>query len=378
MATLNGKKVRSVDEYLDALARAKKSAVTLRDYRYILNDYAKFIGTPLEKLHENMNPDDVMRYADHLEGRASVTRKKFLLTVSRFMKLNGCEFDTLELAVITSSEPSENDSDPLTLDMAQKMMDSATPHTRAIISFMCSTGCRSGETSKLLLSDVGKIEHGKFKPDINGSVVNVRNTIAKGGRGGLVFLTEEAREYLTLWVRDRDEYIRVADVKGQNLRKGSTGRVKGAKHDGEKIFRPKNDQRLFACSYSTLAKLFREMYRLVDGKMDKYGRGSVVPHRCRAFFRTNASKTMGVDLAEGILRHSGYLNQAYVRMTPEERQSAFHAGEHVLYLTRPDHRIQTSRLGKLEAENKRLQKQVAELKDMLMDALESETISGKE
>jgi hypothetical protein len=245
--------------------------------------------------------------------------------------------------------------------MAQKMMDLGTPHTRALISFLCSTGARAGETSQLLLSDVGRIEHGKFVPDIAGSVLNIRNKIAKRGKGGMVFLTAESREYLTLWLRDRSEYIRVANIKSKNLRKGNTGRTKGAKHTGGEITRPDDDERLFACSYYTLAKIFRQLYDKVDGGKDKYGRGAVVPHRCRAFFRTNGSKTLGIDLTEGILRHSGYLNQAYWRMTPEERERMFHEGEASLYLTRADHRVQSGELAQLRKEKEALEIRVKEM-----------------
>jgi integrase len=364
MTSIAVKKIRSVDEYLTVLTQAKKSPVTIRDYRYILNDYARFTGVALPDLHTHLNPDDLMGYADHMSGSAPVTRKKFIGTVARFMKINGVAFDELERGVITSSEPEEKEDLPLTLDLAQKMMDLGTPHTRALIAFMCSTGARAGETSQLLLSDVGKIEHGKFVPDITGSVVNIRNKIAKRGKGGMVFLTREAREFLTLWLKDREQYIRLADVKSKNLRKGDTGREKGAKHTGAPITRPQNDQRLFAVSYYTLAKLFRVLYGKVDGRKDKYGRGAVVPHRCRAFFRTNASK-MGVDLVEGILRHSGYLNAQYVRMTPEERYKQFHAGEAALYITRKDHRIQTGELADLKRANEELTKDVAQLRDLL-------------
>jgi hypothetical protein len=107
MATLTGKKIRSVDQYIEILARAKKSPVTLRDYKYILADYAKFIGVPLTELHKHLDPEDLMKYSDKLDKRAPVTRKKFIGTVARFMKLNGVVFDDLEQGVILSSEPEE-------------------------------------------------------------------------------------------------------------------------------------------------------------------------------------------------------------------------------------------------------------------------------
>lgn len=358
----NQKRVRSVEEYLSYLKLAKKSDVTIRDYRAILGYYADFIEVPISDLHKNLLPDDLMRYAESLDGKAAVTRTKFIRTVARFMKINHIVFDVLELGVITSkSDDGDKGDEPLTRETAQQMIDLSDPQMKAVITFMCSTGCRAGETAKLLLSDIGRIEQGKFICDIKGSVVNIRNDIAKNRKGGLVFLTSESREYLSLWLNARNEYIRMADIKSQNLRKGSTGRVKGAKHNGAKIGRPTNDTRVFACSYYTLSEKFKDLYSVVGNKKDIFGRGAVVPHRCRAFFRTNAARTMGTDLAEGILRHTGYLNKEYFRMTPEERERAFREGEAALYITRADHRIQSGKLSELERENQRLQQQITEL-----------------
>lgn len=348
--TKNGK-VWSVDAYITALTLAKKSAITVRDYRYVLLMYTKWLGVLIENLHENLNPDDLMRYAKKLDDDkiAPVSRRKYLGTIARFMAINGIEFDEMELGAITALESEDRNDKPATKELLQKMMDMGDSHTRAIISFLTSTGCRAGEASQILLTDVGRIEHETFIPDINGSVIKVRNEIAKRRKGGYVFLTTEAREFLTIWLRNRDEYIRMAAIKSQNLRKGDTGRVKGAKHTGEKIHRPEKDERLFACSYYTLSQLFGKLYLQVDGSKGKYEKNMVTPHGCRSYFRVNAVKGgMSIDLVEGILRHSGYLNQAYVRMTIEDRFQTFKENEVSLYITRADHRKMTE----LEKTNK--------------------------
>jgi integrase len=204
------------------------------------------------------------------------------------------------------------------------MMDVGDIHGKAILMFLISTGCRAGEVSKILLSDV------------KNDTVILRNEICKGKRGGVVFLTSEARQYLDLWLKERESYIKMADMKSGNL----ASRING---------RPLNDQRLFGCSYMTINKIFKKMYS-IDGEKSG-GRNRITAHACRAYFRTNAPKGMSIDLVEGILRHVGYLNQSYVRMTTEEKYRQFKAGEHALYVTRPDHRVQSSKLDQLERDN---------------------------
>ena len=58
------------------------------------------------------------------------------------------------------------------------------------------------------------------------------------------------------------------------------------------------------------------------------------------------------------MRHSGYLTKQYVRISDEEAREKFHDGETALYLTRADHRIQGSRLDKLDRENKELRERL--------------------
>lgn len=366
------KKVRSVDQYLNLLKTAKRSDVTIRGYRHVLSHYAKFLGIPLEELHNNLNVDDLVKYAAHLGTyRRESGCKTALIIIHRYMELNGVVFDELEYNAVRVSVTEERTDKPLTLDILQKMIDQGTPHTRALITFLVSTGCRAGETSKILLSDVGKIEHGRFIPDINGDVVQVRNEIAKRKKGGLVFLTAEAREYLTIWLKDRERFIRDADKRTSQLFTASTRHERVPRKDeGKRITRPENDQRLFACSYGTIDKAFVKLYMKVDGERttgNKFQKAKITAHSCRAFFRTNAAKTMGIDLTEGILRHSGYLNQSYVRMTPEDRYTQFHEGEAALFVTRADHRIQAGKLDVLTKNNKELQERLTAMEQAMID-----------
>ena len=90
----------------------------------------------------------------------------------------------------------------------QKMMDLTDAHGRALLSFLVSTGCRPGETCEILLSDV------------KGDMVAIRNEIAKGHHGGTVFLTAEAREYIDLWLRERDAWIKTNRARAVKLRAG--------------------------------------------------------------------------------------------------------------------------------------------------------------
>lgn len=356
--TNNGKKVRSVEEYLSMLVLAGRSDKTIKNYRNVLKSYARFLNISLDGVHRHLSVENFMRYAASRKNQSAAGRHTNFNILHRYMALNGVDFDEMELNIIKKKSTEEPDDKPIETETLQKMMDQGDPHSRALIAFLISTGCRAGETSEILLSDV------------KGDIVTIRNDIAKGGRGGKVYLTEEAREYLDIWLKERDRYVEEANRMSKNLYTFKNGLHSGErKTTGVRITRPEKDNRLFGCSYTTINKLFSKLYGLVDGEQGKYG-ALCTPHSCRKYFRTHAVKTMSIDLVEGIMRHTGYLNSVYVRMTDEEKREQFHKGESALYITRADHRIQGSQLDALQKRIKEL-----EQKQRVMDTLDTIQLS---
>jgi integrase len=330
----------SVEDYFTMLRLAKRSEYTITGYKKVFQSYAKFLNVPLDEIHHYLSVANLLKYAGSRNGMSGTGTKTNLSVLHRYFYLNGVEFDELQFNAMKPKTMKEVNDKPLELEILQKMMDLTNPHGRALLSFLISTGCRAGETCKILLSDIGRLEEGKFVPNINGDVVNVRNEIAKGGHGGIVYLTAEAREYLKLWLKDRDDYIRIADA-----------RIKGLKKTKGK--RPQKDERVFATAYTGVQKIFSRLYEKVDGEKGKYHNACTI-HSCRKYFRTNAAQTMHPDLVTALMRQTGYLDSTYVRTPEQQKQKEFHKGEASLYITRKDHRVQQGELEELRWENEQL------------------------
>lgn len=336
------KKVRPVPLYLAYKERAGCSPHTITRIRGSLKFYADFLGVPLVDLHKHMTAENFLDYLEgpHAKKLAPNSRRSTISAISTYMRINGIEFDELEMAVVKVRVPYERNDKPPSFELFQRMMDVADTRMKAIITFLISTGCRRGETSKILLSDV------------DGSVVTIRNGIAKGHRGGKVFLNAEAREYLDLWLLERDRWIKRADQLAKQLN----------------LKRPALDLRLFASSDNEIGQRFSDIYKAVDGETVTTQRGErnlVTCHSCRAYFRTNAVKTMGIDLVEGIMRHTGYLNAAYVRMPEEERERLYHEGEDALYITRRDRRMSETALELEKQKRESLEREFVLTKKMM-------------
>jgi len=315
------------------LRLAKRAPGTLKLYEKVFRHYAAFLDVPLTEIHDHLLPENLIKYSESRPGKSTRTTKVYLSILHRFMEINGVFFDPLELNIVRALSTEDLDDKPLELSTLQKMMDLASVHGKAILSTLISTGMRRKECSLLLLSDLDK------------DLIRIRNEIAKGGRGGTVYLTSEAREYLDLWLKERPNYLE---------------RVKRKRFSE---YRPKDDQRLFACGDFTMRDIFHRLYMKVDGERGKY-RDRCTLHSCRKYFRTHAVKTMPLDLVEKILRHTGYLTSSYVRISDAEARRVFHEGEHVLYITRKDQRLSDTKIDLLERKNKELSEKVGEISDL--------------
>ena len=382
----------SVDEYLKKLKMANKSPQTIKGYEKVFKSFAEYLKVPMNDLHNHLSSGSLASYAaERVKGKEDKNGKIIpgtkkspagtqtnIRILSRFFKFNGIVIDELDLGIIKNPGiQDENDDEvitgkALTHDLLVRMMDQGNPHSRSIITTLISTAMRSGECSKILLSDIGRLQGETFKPDITGSVIKIRDNIAKGrvknGKktgGGYVFLNAEARQYLTEWLRERDQYILNADSRAAALKSGPKPKA-GEEDTRPNVKRPANDKRVFGVSYTSMHRIWDRLYKKCDGERGTYRKRCTL-HSTRAYFRTNAVKTMSIDLVEKIMRHSGYLGQ-YIQIPDMERQ--YHAGEASLYVTRVDHRIQSKELARqdqyiklLEARIEAIEREAKEMQD---------------
>lgn len=49
----------SVEEYLNLMEAAGRTAGTIRKYRMIFESFARFQGVPVEELHDHLEPDSI-------------------------------------------------------------------------------------------------------------------------------------------------------------------------------------------------------------------------------------------------------------------------------------------------------------------------------
>jgi integrase len=321
----------TVEEYLDMMVAAGRQPSTIASYRNIFKSFARFLGVPLSEVHNHLSSEILIKYVGSLKGYTGLTIRQKLTILRAYFTENGVQFKGMEMKVLNARRYSEPEDKPISLEHLQKMMDLTDERGKAFISVMVSTGMRAGEAAQLLVTDWD----GK-------DMITIPGKIAKNGRGGKVYLTAEAQEYLKIWMRNREAWI-----------------LRNSAHTAERyqVQIGKGD-RLFASGYTGLNNMFRRLYVKIDGEKGKR-RGKITPHSLRKYFRTQAAAGgLHIDIVEKLMRHSGYLTGSYVRLDEEAVRQQFHEKEAALYITRADHRIQG---GKLDAQTREIKSLKAEL-----------------
>ena len=188
---------------------------------------------------------------------------------------------------------------------------------RALTLVLLSSGGRIGEVLKLRLKDVDL--------DVTPARVTFRSETTKTRERRISFITPEAVEAVRAWLVLREGYIKTA-----------AARVKGLHEAGYAGPKRLDDNRLFPfedTAYRRGLQTTLERAGLAD-RCEETGRFMIHPHGLRKFFRTRLAAAAGVDVAEKLMGHEGYLTNAYVRLTEEDLSRAYQEHSHVLTVAR--------------------------------------------
>lgn len=260
------------------------SSGTKHVYLSAIKAFCKFLGK---------SPDDAIKYLkrrdatkvmqdflDYLsqKGSAPKTIESYFSAVKGFLEINGIRIKEVRkirkprvYVRATDRAPTEEE-----IRMALSVSDE---ESRALISFLATTGCRLGEALAIKRSDVDF--------DEEPARVRIRPEVAKDRIGRTVFLTNTTKEILRNYIE---------------------------KHSSEFIFPISRFK-----AYRKIMQAFKKVT-----KINKVGgRNELHPHSLRKFFFTVSLKILGREISEALMGHKQYLDSAYRRLTDEDLAKEF-------------------------------------------------------
>jgi len=162
---------------------------------------------------------------------------------------------------------------------------------KALFLFLASSGARIGETLKIEIED--------FELEADPPRAYIRGEITKSGVGErTVYFSYEARDALKNWLAIKD-----------NTRKSTGDTFKSP------LMFPISIQTAITMFYTATNKAG------LDQKDRRTNRRLIHIHSLRKFFRSNIG--LDIDITHALMGHSGYLDEAYVRLNEAEVAEAY-------------------------------------------------------
>jgi len=233
----------------------------------------------VQTLSEAPQPElvaEVQAFVNRLleEGKAPKTIHAYLSGVKGFLEINNIEMPAAWRRVRKPRVYVRSIDRAPTFEELRRVYAYADLDTRALLLFMLSSGCRIGEALSIRRDDL-QDEAGVHR-------VRIRPEIAKDRTGRYTFITSEASGAVKAYLKT---------------------------HDSPNVFPLARTD-----AYHKLTRAFEKGIEVRKSE----GRRDIHPHSLRKLFFTTALKVLGRELAEALMGHKQYLDQAYRRLTEEE------------------------------------------------------------
>ena len=241
------------------------------------NDLKKFLssmdGTPSKSIHANVSA-----------VRSFLKDHDIPLSENGWKKLKRRGFMPKRIRAETRDKK-------LTKTQLKKILNYLDIKAKAQVLFLLSSGCRVGESIRLKISDL-ELEHDPPK-------AHIRAEYTKNGVGArTVYFSYEARDAIRDWLEIKDT------IKKRN----------GLPFKKDKVF----DWAINTSRYAWDRAIEKAG---LDAKDEKTHCRIYHLHGLRKFFRSEIG--LDTDITHALMGHSGYLDDAYVRLTQNEMAEAY-------------------------------------------------------
>lgn len=321
----------SVEEWLESLRSKSTKKVYIAGLRCFVReisnnaDFNKFIEQYVSKSKDDIF-QDLLVFAQSLIDKPPKTAFTYMGAVKNFLEFTlDYEFSKKQRRLLRNKMPrgkrARTVEDSLTRERLGKILTHCDAKGKSLFLFLVSSGIRIGEALQLELDDID-LESEPVK-------VNVRGEYTKTGDKYYSFISKEARDTLEEWLKNREQYLKVAVKRGIGLSKTAPGRgVKSV-----------DDRRIFPFSFAVASSIWNRALR--DAKLENHdkstNRRTLHIHMLRKFFNSHLKGMAKLPRAivEALMGHEEGLAAAYDRFTEKQIRDWYVKGEPYLTISMP-------------------------------------------
>jgi len=355
-----------IETFLDK--RLITSPNTRKNYRVSIENYFKLIGEDINTYFNNGNT--LEKYENDLNkvymiheknGKPYQSRRVYFSGIKQFMitydkRLRDLEFWEILKNRVKGSEP-VSDECILNKQDIKEILSHGNTLSRALFLTLTSSGRRIGEILAITPED---IDLTRTPATINIKKGVVGKHIAyttKTKQKTITFISEEAKEALIAWLKERDTYLKHA-INRSHIHKKNP-----------------DDNRIFPMGYDNALYIWKKL--IIKGGIDSKFAGKdkktkriiCHPHILRKYHNGYLGDSNLANFLEG---HSTQMTRAYDKMTIEDRGAKYLACmENVTFFSNtPDLTETHKEIEQLKNDNEKL-KELYEKMQMKMDILET-------
>lgn len=232
-------KYEVIEKTLNKLTKKPGTKATYRSY---INLYFKLLKIKNPNTYFSDNRDytkDIWTVAEKIEDMPPKTQHTFISCVKRFLLRNDIQIKSREWEDISSRNELKrayaivDDVIPKS-NQLKRLLSIAEPKIKTLIQFLATTGCRIGEALQLTWNLV----------DMETCMVTIPAEISKTNRKRYTFFTEETKEMLIMWERERERFIMNSFTKSIYTRNHLAAKGYIIKKSGDKWKLSKDGKRL--------------------------------------------------------------------------------------------------------------------------------------
>lgn len=260
--------------------------------------------------------DDILKFAVSLNDNPPKTAKAYIIGVKEFFAFNGNELTQRQWKTITLKLP-KGGARTIEKDMESTIISQILQHTdlkgKALILTLASSGMRLNEALSITREDIDL--------KANPALITIRGEYTKTGDHRFTFISREAIEALTEWLRVREKYLQSSANRNNGLVLHGKATPKTTKDDRVFPFSDKVAEQLWTTALTNAGLL----------SIDKStNRKQLRLHQLRKFFRSQLALGCPVDIVEALMGHEGYLTDAYRRYTKSQMAEYYTKNEHYI------------------------------------------------
>jgi integrase len=304
---------------------------------------------------------DMQSFGVYISKRPPKTIQTYIYGVKSFVEYSlGIEISKKKMKELKNRLPkgkrARTEDGDLTRERFRNILTHCEDKGKALFLFLATSGIRIGEALQIQPYDID------WSSDP--VKVRVRGETAKEGDAYYTFVSSEAKDALSEWLKVKDSYLRSAMNKGRGLSKTVKGRgIKDA-----------NDSRIFPFSMSVANSMWMvavKKAKLADRDAST-NRFKFHIHILRKFFQSQMKyANVPDDVVEALVGHVGYLDDAYRRYSQQQVAEMYKKGEPYLLVNVPTgiQEIQT----KFNSDNEKMKQEIQDLYRKISDSQQLST-----